>query len=152
LIIKLNLVLQNYLSLPNNNKIMPKIKISKPSALVAKKDNTRVARKRVNELVGDKPTYEYLKEGVSGKPTKKDSILYQKGFTQQIAEDKRRGKSKEPSRLYNYGAYQSGPGQMGKEEAYFRRFRTEMYSNPELKPGAMVRDSKIPLAPTQFPE
>ena len=70
---------------------MPKIKISKPSALVAKKDNTRVARTRVNELVGDKPTYEYLKEGVSGKPTKKDSILYQQGFTQQIAEDKRRG-------------------------------------------------------------
>ena len=131
---------------------MPKYKISKPSATVAKKDNTQVARKRVNELVGDKPTYEYLKEGVSGKPTKKDSILYQQGFTQQIAEDKRRGKSKEPSRLYNYGPYQSGPGQMGKEEAYFRRFRTETYSNPELKPGAMVRDSKIPLAPTQFPD
>ena len=131
---------------------MPKYKISKPSATVAKKDNTQVARKRVNELVGDKPTYEYLKEGVSGKPTKKDSILYQQGFTQQIAEDKRRGKLKEQSRLYNYGPYQSGPGQMGKEEAYFRRFRTETYSNPELKPGAMVRDSKIPLAPTQFPD
>jgi hypothetical protein len=131
---------------------MTKFKVSKPSAVVAKKDNTQVARTRVNELVGDKPTYEYLKEGVSSKPTKKDSILYQRGFTQQIAEDKRRGKSKEPSHLYNYGPYQSGPGQMGKEEAYFRRFRTETYSNPELKTGAMVRDSSLPLAPTQFPD
>jgi hypothetical protein len=125
-------------------------KIAKPA--VAKKDNTRVARTRVNELVGDKPTYEYLKEGVSNKPTKKDSVLYERGFRNQIREDKRRGKSKEPGRLYNYGPYQSGPYQMGKEEAYYRRFRTETYSNPELKKEAMVRDSSIPLAPTQFPD
>ena len=131
---------------------MPKYKITKPSATVAKKDNTQVARKRVNELVGDKPTYEYLKGSVLGKPTKRDSVLYQTGFIQQIAADKRRGKSKDPGRVYNYGPYQSGPWQMGKEEAYDRRFRTELYSKPELKPRALVRDSSLPLAPTQFPD
>jgi hypothetical protein len=128
---------------------MPKIKISKPSATVAKKDNTRVARTRVNELVGDKPDYQYIKQAYGGKATKSDSINYNKGFREQILKDKKAGKAIYPDNI-SWSAKQ-----MGREEAYYRRWRGDFYKSTqpdELKPGAKVRDSSIPLAPTQFPE
>lgn len=119
---------------------MPKIKISKPSALVAKKDNTQVARTRVNELVGDKPDYRYLKLA-NPNPTKKDSANYEYGFRKQIMKDKKAGKT--TSTAYGLDSESTGYGRM--ESSIRRDFN-------ELKPKAMVRDSKIPLAPTQFPD
>ena len=128
---------------------MAKVKLTTPVTTVAKKDNTRVARTRVNELVGDKPDYQFIKESYGGKATKSDSINYNKGFREQILKDKKAGKATYPKST-SFSAKQ-----MGREEAYFRRFRGELYKErepDELKPGALVRDSTIPLAPTQFPE
>jgi hypothetical protein len=128
---------------------MAKVKLTTPVTTVAKKDNTRVARTRVNELVGDKPNYEYIKDIYSGKPTKSDSLKYAQGFREQILTDKKAGKATYPKST-SFSAKQ-----MGKEEAYFRRKRGELYTAPEpdeLKARALVRDSTIPLAPTQFPD
>jgi hypothetical protein len=113
-------------------------KVSKPSA--AKKDSTRVARTRVNELVGDKPTYEYLKLG-NPKPTKRDSLNYEAGFRNQIMKNKKAGKTTSTS--FNLGSQSTDSGMM---EANIRR------DFNELSKKAMVRDSSIPLAPTQFPD
>lgn len=128
---------------------MAKVKLTTPVTTVAKKDNTRVARTRVNELVGDKPTYENIKQVYSGKPTKLDSLKYNQGFREQILKDKKAGKATE-SKSFSFGA-----AQLGRDEAYNRRYRGELYKSmqpDELKPSALVRDSKIPLAPTQFPD
>jgi hypothetical protein len=124
---------------------MAKVKITKPSATVAKKDNTRVARTRVNELVGDKPNYSRLHRenfwtNKSETPTKQDSAKYNLGFRDQIKTDKKAGELTDMKTSFNPYINQ------GREEAWTRRFSSE------LKPGALVRDSTIPLAPTQFPE
>ena len=116
---------------------MTKFKITKPSATVAKKDNTMVARNKVNELLGDKPSYMFM----SGRhATKSDTLKYNAGFTEQILKDKIAGKSTYKTSL-RYGSKEDG-----RAEASSRR------DFNELKPAAMVRDSSIPLAPTQFPD
>lgn len=129
--------------MPNNNNNMAKVKISKPSATTVKKDNTRVARTRVNELVGDKPNYMYF---YPNKPTKADSLKYEKGFRDQILKDKIAGKSTYKETL----AY--GVGIDGRIEAHVRRGGGEYPVKEILNKKAMVRDSSIPLAPTQYPE
>ena len=122
---------------------MTKFKITKPSAVVAKKDNTMVARTRVNELVGDKPDYRYINEMNVEKPTKKDSTQYEKGFRYQVGRDKKTGGKSENSwgRIFASTSFQNGT-----DEAELRR------SFNQLNTKAMVRDSSIPLAPTQFPD
>ena len=111
---------------------------------VAKKDNTNVARKKVSQLVGDKPNYSYLQaipdviSGRTRKINKTDSTMYEYGFREQINRDKKAGKSTEP-----YTALYDSMNQ-GRQEASERR----KYN--ELDKKAMVRDSSIPLAPTQF--
>ena len=119
---------------------MAKIKLTTPVTNVVKKDNTRVARTRVNELVGDKPDYRYVKLG-NPNPTKKDSSNYEYGFRQQIMKDKKAGKT--TSTAYGLDTESTGSGRI---EASIRR------DFNELKKKAMVRDSSIPLAPTQFPD
>lgn len=114
--------------------------MTKPSATVAKKDNTMVARTQVNELVGDKPDYRYIKLG-NPNPTKKDSTNYEYGFRQQIMNDKKAGKT--TSTVYGLANANVGNGRM--ESSVRRDFN-------ELNKKAMVRDSSIPLAPTQFPD
>lgn len=124
---------------------MVKMKAPAPK-IVAKKDNTNVARKRVNELVGDKPNYSYLESipdvisGRARKINKTDSARYEYGFREQIRRDKKAGKSTEP-----YTALYDSMNQ-GRQEASDRR------KYGDLKKGSMVRDSSIPLAPTQFPD
>ena len=105
--------------------------------MVAKKDNTNVARKRVNELVGDKPNYTYAN-------AKTDSTEYKKGFVDQILKNKIAGKSTREGKVIGDAFrldYLAGAG-----EANTRR------NSGELSKKATVRDSSIPLAPTQFPD
>lgn len=124
---------------------MAKMKAPAPK-MVAKKDNTNVARKRVNLLVADKPTYshmEALPDVISkrvGKITKEDSLRYNYGFREQIARDQIAGKLTKPHTSFYDQLDQ------GRQEASDRR----RYG--DLKKGSMVRDSSIPLAPTQFPD
>lgn len=124
---------------------MAKQKMVAPKT-VAKKDNTNVARKRVNVLVADKPSYSHLKavpDVISGhvrKINKEDSARYEYGFREQIARDQKAGKSTEPHSSFYDQLDQ------GRQEASDRR----RYG--DLKKGSMVRDSSIPLAPTQFPD
>ena len=115
--------------------------------MVAKKDNTNVARMRVSsELVGDKPNYNrfdkteefFHKKGT--KATKSDSLAYEYGFRDQIAKDKKAGKSTDPSTALDPFINQ------GRYEAWGRRY------SGELNKKALTRDSSIPLAPTQFPD
>jgi len=111
---------------------------------VAKKDNTNVARTRVSsELVGDKPDYRYINEIDSKKPTKKDSTQYAMGFRYQVGRDKKAGGPSGNSwgRVLSSESFQNGTN-----EAAWRR------SVGGLNEKAMVRDSSIPLAPTQFPD
>lgn len=132
---------------------MPKVKITKPSATVAKKDNTRVARTRVNQLLGDKPNYNFLTI-INRKEKKSDSTQYARGFREQLSENKRLGKATFSPNTGSFERY-NNPREDGRAEAYVRRKLTEeqgsSYSSA-LKPAAMVRDSTIPLAPTQFPD
>lgn len=119
-------------------------KVAKPT--VAKKDSTNVARKRVSQLVGDKPNYSYLEaipdviSGKTRKTNKTDSTMYEFGFREQISRDKKAGKSTKP-----YTALYDSMNQ-GRQEASERR----KYNDLDKK--ATVRDSSIPLAPTQFPD
>jgi hypothetical protein len=125
--------------LRNNN--MAKMKPMAPKS-VAKKDNTRVARTRVSsELVGDKPDYRYINIMNSEKPTKKDSTEYASGFRYQVGQDKKTGGESKNSwgRIFSTPSFQNGTN-----EAAYRR------SVGGLNEKAMVRDSSIPLAPTQF--
>jgi hypothetical protein len=117
-------------------------KVAKPT--VAKKDGTNVARKKVNELVGDKPSYMFM---TGRNATKADTIKYNEGFRKQILKDKIAGKPTYKTSL----AY--GSKEDGRAEASVRRGEYGK-NNPEkaLKPSATVRDSSIPLAPTQFPD
>lgn len=122
---------------------MTKIKAPAPKT-VAKKDNTNVARTRVNELVGDKPNYMFM---TGRHATKADTLKYNEGFRKQILKDKIAGKpTYKPSLAY-------GSKEDGRAEASVRRGEFGK-NNPEkaLKPSALVRDSSIPLAPTQFPD
>jgi len=118
----------------------------RPENTVAKKDNTMVARTRVNELVGDKPNFSKLRSipdvfsGHKKTITKKDSARYELGFREQIGKDKKAGKPTEPSTSF-YDQMNQG-----------RREASERRINNDLKNGALVRDSTIPLAPTQFPD
>jgi hypothetical protein len=131
---------------------MTKFKVSKPSAVVAKKDNTQVARTRVNQLLGDKPNYDFLTI-INRKEKKSDSTEYARGFREQLSKNKRLGKSNFSRYTGSFDRY-NNPRDQGRNEAYARRKLTEedpSYSSP-LKPAAMVRDSTIPLAPTQFPD
>jgi len=124
---------------------MAKQKMVAPK-MVAKKDNTNVARKKVSQLVGDKPNYSYLEattDVISGRKrnvNKNDSTMYEYGFREQISRDKKAGKSTEP-----YTALYDSMNQ-GRQEASERR----KYNDLDKK--AMFRDSSIPLAPTQFPD
>lgn len=123
---------------------MAKVKLTTPVTTVAKKDNTRVARTRVSsELVGDKPDYRYINEMDVKKPTKKDSTDYEKGFRYQIGRDKKSGGKSQNSwgRIFANESFQNGT-----DEAELRR------SFNQLDKKATVRDSTIPLAPTQFPD
>ena len=132
---------------------MPKYKISKPSATVAKKDNTQVARTRVNELLGDKPNYDFLTI-INRNEKKSDSTEYARGFREQLSKNKRLGKTTFSPYTGSFDRY-NNPREDGRAEAYVRRKLTEEQGQSyksALKPGAMVRDSKIPLAPTQFPD
>jgi len=129
---------------------MTKFKVSKPSATVAEKDNTQVARTRVNELVGDKPRYMFMS---SRHATKSDTLKYKAGFSEQILKDKIAGKATYKETL------RYGPKDDGRAEASVRRgydknhpYYNEYHQQSELKPAAMVRDSSLPLAPTQFPD
>ncbi|MEY2869580.1 MAG: hypothetical protein RIR01_2077 [Bacteroidota bacterium] len=113
---------------------------------VAKKDNTRVARTRISsELVGDKPNYSKLRavpdifSGQTKKLTKEDTARYEYGFREQIMRDKTAGKSTKP-----YTAFYDQMNQ-GRHEAQERR------QNNDINKKALVRDSSIPLAPTEFP-
>lgn len=122
---------------------MAKMKPMAPKS-VAKKDNTNVARKRVSaELVGDKPDYRYINTMNDKKPTKKDSTEYASGFRYQVGRDKKAGGPSGDSwgRIFSSQSFQSGTN-----EAEWRR------SVGGLNEKAMVRDSSIPLAPTQFPD
>lgn len=122
---------------------MTKAKAVAPKT-VAKKDNTNVARKRVSpELVGDKPDYRYINEMNIKNPTKKDSTDYERGFNYQVSRDKKIGGKSENSwgRIFATPSFQNGT-----DEAARRR------SLGTLNKKAMVRDSSIPLAPTQFPD
>ena len=113
---------------------------------VAKRDNTNVARTRVNVLVADKPRYSHLEaipdviSGRTRKINKNDSTMYESAFRKQIARDQIAGKSTKP-----YTSLYDSVNQ-GRSEAEDRR------KNNDLKKGSMVRDSSIPLAPTQFPD
>jgi hypothetical protein len=123
---------------------MAKQKMVAPKT-VAKKDNTNVARKRVNVLVADKPNYSWLYNvpgfgGKQRKTTKEDSTRYEQGFREQVTRDQIAGKSTVP-----YTAFSSSRNQ-GRWEAEDRR------KSNDLKKGSMVRDSSIPLAPTEFPD
>lgn len=129
---------------------MAKVKLTTPVTTVAKKDNTRVARTRVNELVGDKPDYRHIYEYDFAKRkdvvrTKSDSLSYDKGFRDQIAKGKRGEKSSRNFFPATHTIYDNSYNR-GVDEAEDR----QRYQN--LSPKALVRDSKIPLAPTQFPE
>jgi len=132
---------------------MPKYKITKPSAVVAKKDNTQVARTRVNQLPGDKPEYDFLTI-INRNEKKSDSTEYARGFREQLSENKRLNKTTFSPYTGSFDRY-NNPREQGRAEAYVRRKLTkekgQSYSSA-LKPAAMVRDSTIPLAPTQFPE
>ena len=111
---------------------------------VAKKDNTNVARKRVSsELVGDKPDYRYINTMNDKKPTKKDSTEYASGFRYQVGRDKKIvGKSEDSwGRIFGTESFRNGT-----DEAAYRR------NGGQLNKKALVRDSSIPLAPTQFPD
>lgn len=116
---------------------MAKVKITKPSATVAKKDNTRVARNKVNELVGAKPSMTFA-------VSETDKGEYKKGFRDQILKNKIAGKSTTEGKVMGDAfrlSYLAGAG-----EANSRR------DLGDLPKSALVRDSTIPLAPTQFPE
>lgn len=116
---------------------MAKVKLTTPVTTVAKKDNTRVARTRVNELVGDKPNMT-----LSNSKTNKNE--YKKGFNDQVLKNKIAGKSTREGKVLGDAFrldYLAGAG-----EANIRR------DLGQLSKSAMVRDSSIPLAPTQFPE
>lgn len=122
---------------------MAKMKPMAPKS-VAKKDNTNVARKRVSaELVGDKPDYSQLNSyNGQSKVTKKDSLDYQVGFRDQITKDKKAGKTTDPDVSLNSFVNQGRLEAWGRREGYLK----------ELNKKALVRDSSIPLAPTQFPD
>lgn len=118
---------------------MPPIKKPAPKT-VAKKDNTNVARKRVSpELVGDKPNYGFINDMGVKNPTKKDSTDYSHGFRYQIGSDKKNRESW--GKIFGSQSFQNGA-----TEAQVRR------SIGNLNNKALVRDSSIPLAPTQFPD
>ena len=121
---------------------MPPIKKQIPKT-VAKKDNTNVARTKVNELVGDKPSYMFM---TSRRSTKLDNIKYDNGFREQILSDTIAGKS-------TYKTSDAfGSKEDGRAEAYVRRGGGEYSVKNILNKKATVRDSSIPLAPTQFPD
>jgi hypothetical protein len=126
-------------------------KVAKPTA--AKKDNTRVARKRVNELLGDEPNYDFLTI-INRNEKKSDSTEYARGFREQLSKNKRLGKATFSPYTGSFDRY-NNPREQGRSEAYVRRKLTEEDGSAylsALKPKAMVRDSSIPLAPTQFPD
>lgn len=128
---------------------MAKVKLTTPVTTVAKKDNTRVARTRVSsELVGDKPNYSHMGEAKyeSGKSkmTKSDTLAYNKGFREGIGKYKKQGRADMSSSVGNW--YSSPSYNAGATEAWGRSF------SGDLNKKATVRDSTIPLAPTQFPE
>ena len=127
---------------------MPPIKKQLPKT-VAKKDNTNVARKRVSsELVGDKPNYSHMgtarwEEG-GRKMTKSDSSAYNSGFRETIGKYKKQGK---PNMSTDVGsAFKTPAYNAGAFEAWSRS------QWGPLNKKATVRDSSIPLAPTQFPD
>lgn len=127
---------------------MAKMKAPAPK-MVAKKDNTNVARKRVSsELVGDKPDYSHMGEAKyeSGKKkmTKSDTLSYDKGFRESIGKYKKQGRADMNSSVGNW--YNSPSYNAGAMEAWGRSF------SGDLNKKATVRDSSIPLAPTQFPD
>jgi len=127
---------------------MTKIKATAPKT-VAKKDNTNVARKRVSsELVGDKPTYSHMGqarfESGGRKMTKADSSAYGAGFRETIGKYKKQGKpnmSTDVGSTFKTPAYNAGS---------FEAWSRSMWG--PLNKKATVRDSSIPLAPTQFPD
>ena len=113
---------------------MAKMKSPAPK-MVAKKDNTNVARMRVNELVGAKPEMIFA-------TSKTNTSEYKKGFNDQILKNKIAGRSTREGKVLGDAFrldYLAGAG-----EANRRR------NLGELPKKAMVRDSSIPLAPTQF--
>lgn len=128
---------------------MAKMKGTAPK-MVAKKDSTNVARKRVNLLVADKPNYRHLYEYDFDKKkevvrTKKDTLDYNKGFRNQIIKDQIAGKPTKGLSFNTHTIYDNSYNR-GVDEAADRR----NYTN--LSESSMVRDSSIPLAPTQFPD
>ena len=142
------LILQNYLSLSNNKKNMAKVKITKPSATVAKKDNTMVARNKPSAVMGDKPNF----SGLPKNATKQDSTAYAYGFRKQVLKDQA-AKKAVSTPLYGFLSNNSpfdskttSRIESGAMEANVRR----IVSPETLK--SLTRDSTMPLAPTQFPE
>jgi hypothetical protein len=117
---------------------MAKMKPMAPK-MVAKKDNTNVARTRVSsELVGDKPDYRNLEKN----STKFDSLAYERGFRTKIARDKKTNQNTDVQLMFpTRGKIANESGQW---EAWGRRM------SGELNKKALTRDSSIPLAPTQF--
>jgi hypothetical protein len=128
---------------------MAKQKMVAPK-MVAKKDNTNVARKRVNVLVADKPDYRHMYQRDWDKKkdvvrTKKDTLDYNRGFINQVVKDQIAGKPTKGLSNNLHTIYDNSYNR-GIDEAADRR----NYKN--LKKGSMVRDSSIPLAPTEFPD
>lgn len=127
---------------------MAKVKLTTPVTTVAKKDNTRVARNKPSAVIGDKPNF----FGLPRNATKQDSAAYEYGFRKQVLREQA---AKKPVSGPIYGFFSNNSPFDSKTTNRIESGAMEANVRRTIAPETLksfVRDSNIPLAPTQFPE